>query len=668
MPLPYQHGRCGRWRKRPHARGRLEFQVLEHRRLLAADAMPFDFSSDAGANPAALVSMASAEGEPAPDLVAFAKLLASSEVKYFAAAWDADSTAQAQLFGDGADDLPFIEVTGPDRQFNDVAAAEEIDFLPTWEFPDGSRFEGVLTLAEISSRSEIDIPTGEAPSFETIADQIVRIGSPLHIPVDAYDPNGDPLTVTVSVEDPDDLEAIVLSGNRSIRIDMDGFGDMVFELFEQRAPLPTGRVIALAESDFYDGIIFHRVTSSFVIQGGDPTGTGTSGSELGIFDDQFHPDLQHNRSGVLSFAKNVDDSNNSQFFILESPARHLDFNHSVFGQLVEGEDVREAISQMQTINPTANPPNNRPVVDISMTTIDVFDDRENAVIMLKAKGDTAVTTMVTVTVTDTASHSASQTFLVSVQPDNANSQPFLQPLDVPSQIYVNQTLDLQVSSVDLEGDRVFYDAARIGGTINAVVTIDHDTGALSVTPAADAIGQIRFAIAVAPGQGVVGNSPGDFDRQDFVLDVVAPPPFYRVDNPPDVDGISGVSALDALLIINAMFDHGGEIDLSSGNFEGLNPNFMYNVNGDTRITALDALQVINALAKAPGESQQPATDRSVSISRSTSAVDLALMDHGGIGQGLGAVIDFRHDQDDRDDLEDWISLLAEYQLGLQTIG
>ena len=123
---------------------------------------------------------------------------------------------------------------------------------------------------------------------------------------------------------------------------------MVFQLFEDKAPRPTGRVIELAQDGFYDGIIFHRVIKDFVIQGGDPTGTGTGGSTLGDFDDQFHVDLQHNREGLLSYAKSTDDTNDSQFFVTLGATRHLDFNHSIFGILTEGYHVLEAIGNTAT--------------------------------------------------------------------------------------------------------------------------------------------------------------------------------------------------------------------------------------------------------------------------------------------------------------------------------
>ena len=121
------------------------------------------------------------------------------------------------------------------------------------------------------------------------------------------------------------------------------------------APLTSREIWDLAAEGFYDGLDFHRVVPNFVIQGGDPTGTGSGGSTLGYFDDQYHLELQHNRTGVLSYAKSTDDTNDSQFFITEGPQRFLDFNHSVFGQLVEGESNRDAIMALGAIAKKAQP-------------------------------------------------------------------------------------------------------------------------------------------------------------------------------------------------------------------------------------------------------------------------------------------------------------------------
>ncbi|GIS58095.1 MAG: hypothetical protein CM1200mP2_03200 [Planctomycetaceae bacterium] len=119
------------------------------------------------------------------------------------------------------------------------------------------------------------------------------------------------------------MSAEVLSGNRSLRMQVDDFGVMTFELFESRAPRVTSRIIELVESGVYTDTIFHRVIDDFVLQGGDPTGTGFGDPTLADFDDQFHVDLQHNSTGLLSMAKTTDDTNSSQFFITEGPSRHL---------------------------------------------------------------------------------------------------------------------------------------------------------------------------------------------------------------------------------------------------------------------------------------------------------------------------------------------------------
>ena len=238
------------------------------------------------------------------------------------------------------------------------------------------------------------LAVGEAPTLELPELISVPFGSPVHIALDAFDADGDDLEFDVSISDPTLLEYLIPEGNRSLELTVANFGQMTFELFEQRASRATDRIIELAEAGFYEDVIFHRVIEDFMIQGGDPTGTGRGGSELPDFDDHFHPDLHHSSSGILSMAKSSDDTNNSQFFITDGATPWLDFNHTVFGKLVDGDDVREAIN----VTPTAA--GDRPVDDVVIEAARIFDDVQNGVLMLKALGEATEPIDITVSVTD----------------------------------------------------------------------------------------------------------------------------------------------------------------------------------------------------------------------------------------------------------------------------
>lgn len=513
-------------------RGRLLLEQLESRQMMAGDVdMLYTMSSlDSGttSNTPALVASTNAEGEAAADLVAFAKALADVGVTYYGAAWCPACTQQKQLFGDGGDFLPFVEVTRADRTLNAVGVAAGIEVFPTWEFPDGTRATGIQSLETLSTRSGVAIPQSSNPSFVAIGNRSVAIGSPLHIPVNAYNPAGGPITVTVSVGNPDLLEAVVLSGNRSIRMNVAGYGEMVFELFEDRAPRPAGRVITLAQQGFYDGTIFHRIINNFVIQGGDPTGTGTGGSPLGNFDDQFHPDLQHNRTGVLSFAKSTDDTNNSQFFITEGPQRTLDYNHSVFGQLVEGEKVRQAISNIANAADKGTNAADRPLIDIVLSSVTVFEDDENSVVMLKAKGNQTGTTTVTFTATNATGQTFSEVVNVSVVADSgvgSNSAPYLNDITAPASRPNTSPATLQLSSVDVEGDAVQYFVSTTNTNVTA--TVNATTGLVTVTPNPGFVGTANVVVGVRPAPGVAGALANQSDTQSvpftFTAGTATPP-------------------------------------------------------------------------------------------------------------------------------------------------
>jgi predicted outer membrane repeat protein len=294
------------------------------------------------------------------------------------------------------------------------------------------------------------ISTGD-PTFATLADVNLLGGSPLMVPLNTNAFSN--AKFTVSSSDASLVEATVLTGNRSLRMDISSpgnniEGEMIFELFDNYVPRVTNRIAELADQGFYDGLIFHRVIDSFVIQGGDPTGNGAGGSSLPDFDDQYHPDLQHNRTGLLSMAKSFDDTNNSQFFVTEGPTRFLDFNHSIFGLLVDGEATREAISNVATNVP------DRPNSPVTIEQMEVFTDNRNGVLVLKAPEGASGTATITITAAF-GGQALSQSFDVTITADIENSQPYL--LDIPNlSVASNSTLTYQLEAIDVEGDAVLF--------------------------------------------------------------------------------------------------------------------------------------------------------------------------------------------------------------------
>lgn len=137
-------------------------------------------------------------------------------------------------------------------------------------------------------------------------------------------------------------------------------GDIVIQLFDDKAPKTVANFVGLAsgtkewnntktgekvKKPLYNGTIFHRVIPGFMIQGGDPLGNGTGGPGV-RFEDEFNPDLRHSKAGILSMANAGPNTNGSQFFITHQPTPFLDNKHSVFGEVVKGQEIVTAIGNV----------------------------------------------------------------------------------------------------------------------------------------------------------------------------------------------------------------------------------------------------------------------------------------------------------------------------------
>lgn len=149
-------------------------------------------------------------------------------------------------------------------------------------------------------------------------------------------------------------------------------GTFEIELFEDKAPITTKNFIDLAEKGFYDGVIFHRVIDGFMIQGGDPTGTGRGGPGYTI-KDEFHPELKHDSEGILSMANAGPNTGGSQFFITLAPTPWLDGRHAIFGKVISGMDVVRAIGKVPTL------PGDRPVDEVKIEKLEIREPEGDAV-------------------------------------------------------------------------------------------------------------------------------------------------------------------------------------------------------------------------------------------------------------------------------------------------
>jgi peptidyl-prolyl cis-trans isomerase B (cyclophilin B) len=171
-----------------------------------------------------------------------------------------------------------------------------------------------------------------------------------------------------------------ISGHPKVQIEMEDGNKMVFELYPEYAPETVSNFVKLSESGFYDGLKFHRIIKGFMIQGGDPNGNGTGGSDKDIkgefAENGFSQNTLKHTKGIISMARSNDpDSASSQFFIMHGDQSFLDGKYAAFGKLIEGEATLDKLAE----TPVAYNPNSgeesTPVDDVIIKKVTVLDDK-----------------------------------------------------------------------------------------------------------------------------------------------------------------------------------------------------------------------------------------------------------------------------------------------------
>jgi cyclophilin family peptidyl-prolyl cis-trans isomerase len=343
-----------------------------------------------------------------------------------------------------------------------------------------------------------------APALDPIANVQLPAAKTLMIPITASDADGDPLTYTVEGNNGDVL-ATVRTGHPFLNMSIQNYGDMVFQLFDDIAPTTVANITNLVDQGFYDGLTIHRIVKDFVVQGGDPNGNGSGGPGF-KFDDEFSPEAIFSGTGQLAMANSGKDTNGSQFFVTTGPQRFLDFNHTIYGQLVRGFDVLAAL------NNSTVPPN------IVISSMSVTTDVTDTVLQLEAPATGS--TQFTVTVTDSTGLTDTQTFTATAITDTYNDPPFLGPVSNVNS-YTNRQITIPLSSFDYENDAVVYAAAF--GVNPAPGTFVVNGSNIVITPNTGYTGTFTFRVGVRQANAVNRGSTSDpFDIQDIQIRIANP--------------------------------------------------------------------------------------------------------------------------------------------------
>lgn len=356
-----------------------------------------------------------------------------------------------------------------------------------------------------------------ATAITAIANVNVPISKSLIMPVTATSTSSQPLSYSVTSNNAHFQAQVRSSTNPFLQLTVANFGTMTFELLRDVAPNTVDTIGGLAQAGFYNGLTFHRVIKNFVIQGGDPLGTGGGGPGF-TFDDELNTTALFSGNGQLAMANSGKDTNGSQFFITVGQQRPLDLNYTIFGQLVRGFDVLTAINSVNTDS------DDKPLAPVVITSAKLIQNTTDAVLTVFANGASAAEVgTITVSAFDGVS-TVTKTFKATAVVDKFTTNgPVGQPINDPPVLGpisdmvtpVNTPITFPLTSSDLEGSAVIFSTSNPAP--NATVMVSGNM--VTVTPAAGFKGTIALTVKVAEA----ASSPlNRFDTQNIFIAVGDP--------------------------------------------------------------------------------------------------------------------------------------------------
>lgn len=359
-----------------------------------------------------------------------------------------------------------------------------------------------------------------APIIEAPKKLTIPAGTPLYVPLTVDYDHTDRLRFSARTSG-SDISATFRPGDSTYIRMQTTLGDMDFQLYDDVAPDTVRRIVGLVKSGFYDGLTFHRVVRGFVIQGGDPRGDGTGGPDFS-FRDEFSADALFTGTGQLAMANSGDDTNGSQFFVTVGSPRGLDYNHTIFGQLVRGRATLNALNSV-AVRPSdpSNPTDGKPIQPLIIQRAFVIQNRTDPVLRLRARAAATPQTTERVTVTVSSEDGTSTaSFQVTVvadatgggfqQPTPVNEPPFLDPqpdFTTPR----NTPLEFRLFATDPDGGNMEFAAELVDQSVGTVTLTK--TRVVTFTPAENFVGKVELLVGVraAGANSRGGSNPFDTD-------------------------------------------------------------------------------------------------------------------------------------------------------------